>query len=402
VTFLFYILATLLIYLSYKSFRGGMDFLRYFKQEIAKPLPDHAPFATIFAPCKGVDQGMQENFDALLQQEYPEYEIIFIVDESDDPAAAVIESAWREGRRQVKLVVAPASIESSQKVENLREGVAHADPRSEVFAFVDSDTRPSRTWLRNLVAPLKDGGVGAATGYRWFISRHPTFASEMRSVWNASISSALGPNTKSNFCWGGSMAIRRDTFERLGIREQWRGTLSDDFAVTRALNAAGMPIVFVPQALTASIEDCNFLEMLEFTTRQMKITRVYAAHLWRLSFFGSGLFNTVMISAFAIVLFSRQNSLAVWFSVATIILVSIFSIGKSWLRSAAVKLVLKEQKAALGAQFLPQVTLWLLAPAVFLYNCAAALFSRRIAWRGTTYEMVSTNVTRVVNPRPER
>ena len=120
----------------------------------------------------------------------------------------------------------------------------------------------------------------------------------MRSAWNASIASALGPNTKTNFCWGGSMAIRRDVFERVGMREKWRGTLSDDFAVTRAMNEAGLPIVFVPQALTASVEDCSFREMLEFTTRQMKITRVYARPLWLLSFVGSAVFNAVMIAAF--------------------------------------------------------------------------------------------------------
>ena len=54
-----------------------------------------------------------------------------------------------------------------------------------------------------------NGSVGAATGYRWFISNNPTFASEMRCAWNASTASALGPNTNTNFCWGGSSAIRR-------------------------------------------------------------------------------------------------------------------------------------------------------------------------------------------------
>src|SRR5437870_1718912 len=112
----------------------------------------------------------------------------------------------------------------------------------------------------------------------------------MRSVWNASIASALGPNTTSNFCWGGSMAIRRDVFDAVDMREKWLGTLSDDFAVTRAMNAAGLPIVFVPRALTASVEDCSLSKAVEFTNRQMKITRVYAMPLWLISFVGSGLF----------------------------------------------------------------------------------------------------------------
>src|SRR4030095_11007949 len=115
----------------------------------------------------------------------------------------VIERAWQEARRPVKLVVAPKATDSSQKVTNLREGIQYADPASAVFVFVDSDTRPSKQWLRNLVAPLSDPRIGAATGYRWFISKRETFASEMRNMWNASIASHLGPNRKTNFCWGG-------------------------------------------------------------------------------------------------------------------------------------------------------------------------------------------------------
>jgi len=395
VTFLFYILAALLIYSSYKSFRGGIDYLNYFKQELAKPLPEEIPFVTIFAPCKGIDHGMQENFDALLQQDYPEFEVVFIIDDADDPAAVVIESAWREAERHVKLVVAPKATESSQKVENLREGVQHADDRSEIFAFADSDARPSRDWLRNLIAPLADEKVGAASGYRWFISERETFASETRNVWNASIASALGPNRSTNFCWGGSTAIRRDVFDRLNIRERWHGTVSDDFTVTRVMNEAGLDMVFVPRALIASIENCTWRQLFEFTTRQMKITRVYMPKLWAMSFFGSGLFTVVMIAALLIMIFSARNDLPVAAAMFTLLAVTVCSIGKSWVRMKAVGLVLTQFDAKLRRQFLPQISLWSLTPPVFLLNCTAALISRRIAWRGTTYEMTSASKTRV-------
>ncbi len=394
--YLFYILAAVLIYFSYRSFRGGIDYLNYFKQELAKPLRDHTPFVTIFAPCKDIDHGMQENFDALLQQDYPEFEVVFIIDDADDPAAVVIESAWREAERHVKLVVASKATESSQKVENLREGVLHADDRSEVFAFVDSDARPSRDWLRNLVVPLVDEKVGAATGYRWFISERETFASEMRNVWNASIASALGPNRSTNFCWGGSTAIRRDVFDRLNIRDRWHGTVSDDFTVTRVMNEAGLDIVFVPRALIASIENSTGHQLFEFTNRQMKITRVYMPKLWAVSFFGSGLFTVVMIAALLIMIFSARNDVPVVAAMFILLAVTVCSIGKSWVRMKAVELVLPQFKAKLRRQFLPQISLWSLTPPVFLLNCFAALISRRITWRGTTYEMISARKTKVL------
>src|SRR6476619_2131519 len=88
--FIFYILAGLLIYFSYRSYRGGIAYLAYFRAELSKPLHDFTPFATVIAPCKGMDSGLKENLAALLEQDYPAYEVIFVVDSEDDPAAAVI------------------------------------------------------------------------------------------------------------------------------------------------------------------------------------------------------------------------------------------------------------------------------------------------------------------------
>ena len=398
--FLFYILAALLIYQSYKSFRGGVDYLNYFKHELAKPLTDHTPFVTVFAPCRGVDQGMLENIDALLAQNYPEYEVVFIVDEQNDEATGVIEVAWREARRPVKLVVAPKATDSGQKVTNLREGITYADKRSEVFVFVDSDVRPSKDWLRHLVAPLTDERVGAATGYRWFISDPVSFAAEMRSMWNASIASALGANRKTNyFCWGGATAVRREIFETLKIQEHWLGTLSDDFVLARVIREAGLEIHFVPGALTASIEDCSMRELFEFTTRQMKITRVYAPNLWKLSFIGSGLFNLVMISALLIMIFSTTNGVAVVVAMFTLLMVTVFSVGKSFYRMKAVELALPQYQAKLRRQMLPQMVLWSVTPTLFFCNCFAAWMSRRVIWRNTKYEMISATETRILEPK---
>lgn len=386
---IFYIFAAILIYFSLKSLRGGIDYLAFFRSELSKPLPGRAPFAAVIVPCKGIDDGLEENLNALFQQDHPDYEIVFVVDDENDPAVEVIRKCSPRGKVPSKLVVAPKAVHSGQKVENLREAVLHADARSEVFVFVDSDARPGGDWLRRLVAPLEDESVGAATGYRWFVSEKMTFGGELRSAWNASIASALGPNVKGNFCWGGSMAIRRDVFEKIGMRERWAGTLSDDFAVTRAVGEAGLEIRFVPAALARSPGACSFRECLEFTTRQMKITRVYAPRLWGLSFFGSGLFTSVMLASVAIVLAARQNATLLSAAAATLALVSAFSIGKAWLRLRAVRLVIPEAKR----QALPQLTLWLVTPPLFLYNCARALLSRRMTWRGITYELVSEKET---------
>jgi len=404
--FVFYFFAAVLVFLSHKSLRGGIDYLNFYKKELAKPPSDFASFVSIIAPCRGLDEDLEENLSALFRQDFPRYEVIFVVDSETDEAVKVIKKIiHHKDTENIKksnnktlcpsclcgatLIVAGKAENESQKVHNLREAVLRVSDESKVFVFVDSDARPAADWLKNLIAPLADEKIGAATGYRWFISKNFSFASEMRSVWNASIASALGANRKSNFCWGGSMALRRETFEKIEIREKWRGTLSDDFAVTRTVHEADLQICFVPQALAVSVENCNWHELFEFTTRQMKITRVYAPNLWKMSFIGAGLFNLVWIWGIFNLVFYPVQSFAFWLSLAALFLISAFSIGKSWLRLNAVRLVLNDYESDLKKQFWTQNTLWVFSPALFFYNCLCALFSRQIVWRGIRYKLIS-------------
>ena len=160
-------------------------------------------------------------------------------------------------------------------------------------------------WLRQLVAPLSDSDLGASSGYRWFIPVAGGLASRIRSVWNASVASALGGDRNKNFCWGGSTAIRRSVFDELQIRERWRGSVSDDFTATRVLQDAKLPIHFTPKCLVPSVGDCDFRELLEFTTRQIKITRVYAPHLWKHVLLGGFLFAITFFGGLGLLAMAR-------------------------------------------------------------------------------------------------
>jgi cellulose synthase/poly-beta-1,6-N-acetylglucosamine synthase-like glycosyltransferase len=404
---IFYFFAALLVLQALVSLRGGTRYLRYFRRELSATAPDFTPFVTVIVPCRGLDQNLYENLDALCGQNYPAFELIFVIDSHVDPASKIIEGvrrAWEHAAHPLtRVVVAGKAMESGQKVHNLIAAVNAADARSEVFVFVDSDARPRPDWLRALVAPLADESTGAATGYRWFIPSN-NFASHLRAVWNASIASALGENSRGNFCWGGSTAIRRETFTHLRMIERWRGTLSDDFALTRALQNARLPIHFVPRCLTPSHEVCNPRALLEFTTRQLKITRVYAPHLWRIVLVSNFLFVAVFYGGLALTLLRFRRGTP--YALPLALVVCIFALGsaKALLRLRAVALALAPEEKIWRAQTLAaHVLLWPLVSALFLYNALAAALSRRIRWRGITYELKSPSETVIIDhaTRPE-
>jgi cellulose synthase/poly-beta-1,6-N-acetylglucosamine synthase-like glycosyltransferase len=401
----FYFFAAIAIWLGLVSLRGGVRFVRYVQGELAKELPEFTPFATVFVPCRGLDDGLKENIEAIFAQAYPAFEIIFVSDRADDPALALIEEARRSFSGELgptmRFVVSGPATDSGQKVHNLRVAVAAADPQSEIFVFVDTDARPRADWLLTLIKPLQDPDLGATTGYRWFIPVRGGVASHLRSVWNAAIASALGEQAEKNFCWGGSTAIRRETFQNRKVVEYWRGTVSDDFALTRALHDGDLPIKFVPQCLTASFEDCTLGELIEFTNRQLKITRAYAAHLWKGVLLGSLIFVLVFFGGMALAVVRALLGLS--FATPLVLLLVIFALGsmKSHFRLRAVSQVIPDERLRSVGTTLAHLMLWPLASVLYLYNGLAAAVSRRITWRGITYELKSPSETVILSREPE-
>jgi len=379
----YYFLAVLSCWFGLQSLLSGIRYAAYVRRETSRPLPDFQPFVSVIAPGRGLEPGLIDNLRPLVTQDYPRYEVLFVFDALDDPAIKIVDELKRPFTRTV--IAGPAT-DSGQKVHNLRVAVNEVDPQSEVLVFVDTDARPAQDWLRKLVAPLADETLGASTGYRWFIPDRGGIASWLRSVWNASVASALGSDTAKNFCWGGSTAIRLSTFTSLNVSDRWRGSVSDDFTITHVLKEAKLPIHFTPLCLVASIGDCDFRELIEFTTRQIKITRVYASHLWLPLLLGSALFAIAFFGGLILLILQILKILSPTLFLPLVLLI-IFTLGatKSFIRFRAISRVLKTSRLDLVAH----IFLWPFASLLYLYNAIVAGFSRRIKWRGITYELKS-------------
>ncbi|HKR14261.1 MAG TPA: glycosyltransferase family 2 protein [Pyrinomonadaceae bacterium] len=385
--YLYYFLAAVACWFGIQSLLNGRRFAAYVRRETSRALPDFQPFVSVIAPTRGFEAGFEDNIRPLLAQDYRAYEALFVFDDDADPGVEIVEGLG--GR----IVISGPAKSMGQKVHNLIAAVGALDTRCEVVVFVDTDARPDNDWLRKLVAPLADETLGASTGYRWFIPERGGIASRLRGVWNASIASALGANAEKNFCWGGSTAIRRSTFERLNVVDHWQGTVSDDFTITRVLKDAKLTIHFTPNCLVPSIGDCGFRELLEFTTRQIKITRVYASNLWLPLMLGSGLFTIVFFGG--IVLWLASGAVPVLVIVAVLFLLGA---AKSFIRWRAVSIPLSEHRS--NRELLAHIFLWPVASLLYFWNTIVAGFSRRIKWRGITYELKSSSEAVIISREP--
>ena len=327
---------------------------------------------SVFCPCKGTDPEFEKNIRSILDQDYSNYEATFIVESGDDPAYAALQNIGAKN-----IVVAGRAVDCGQKVHNLTYAITQTNSSADIYVFCDSDARFPRTWLSRLVAPLDTANI--TTGYRWYVAQRVHLPTLMRSGWNASSVGVLG-NHDRNFAWGGSTAMYRQTFYRLNILEAWRGSVSDDYAITNTAHRTGTKIIFIPECLIPTYGECTWRELFEFTTRQIVITRVYHARLWRLAFIGHAVFNL----AFFILPWAHP---LLWLVVCGL------SAAKSWIRYAAVETALPPEALSKHGWFYilcsPPVAL------LFLYNMISSALATDIVWRQIHYKLISPNETRV-------
>jgi len=416
---IFEVLAILLLIQSLISLHSGFSYVGYLKTSLRRPPGDYRPRAAVIIPVKGIDAGFDVNVAAFLAQDYPSYQLIFAVASSDDAAyhrliqliAArrvfrsqtddVIPESTGATKLWATVVVAGYSDSRGEKVQNLLRGLAEVGPETEVLVFADVDAWPTLDWLRSLVAPLADPAVTVSTGFRWYLPG-PRFTLRLRAAWDTTVATMLGDHGQ-NFAWGGSMAIRVADFRRLRIAEDhWAGTVSDDYALTRAVRAGQGRIRFEPRCLVASREDSSFGDFFRWATRQVVLTRVYNGRLWWMGFASYLLYAAPFLLGLALIvwpsLLSPLSSPAIvrLGVTATLALILALGMAKAATRTVVARELFPEERETLARYGSCYWRLSILVPWIMLANFLVSAFTRRIEWRGAVYDLRSSREIRVV------
>jgi cellulose synthase/poly-beta-1,6-N-acetylglucosamine synthase-like glycosyltransferase len=367
------------------SIRSALSYREYARRaarrrSTGKTAP--TPSVALIVPCCGEEAGLEENLGALLDQDYPGFSVLFVVESREDGAVPAIERSLARRPELGGLVLAGPARARSQKVHNLLAALESAPP-ADVLVFADSDGRPERDWLWLLVASLERSEVGVASSYRFYLPDPPRFTTLLRSVWNAAVLTLLGEHDR-NFAWGGAMAIRREVFQRIGVAEAWKGALSDDYAMTHAVRRAGLRVDFVPSCLVASRGDIGLRELAAWCGRQIAITRVYWPALFAVAA------ATHLIYGAFLALALVQGELAL---VGLVLLPGLVGGG---LRAKAIADLAPQWRETISRHLWAYFLLVPFAGVLTLWGVLRALWSRRIEWRGKVYVMRSPTETRIV------
>jgi cellulose synthase/poly-beta-1,6-N-acetylglucosamine synthase-like glycosyltransferase len=392
---LFYILAFLQILLGVYLIWQVLQWLGYVRRRLHMDPGFYAPRVALFCPCKGMEPGLERNLVSLTEFERQNYEIFFILASGSDPARSVVERVAKNSRVKAHVVIAGNPSNCGEKVNNLRVAVEPLGEEFEVLVFTDSDGRPGKGWLHHLVAPLGDVQIGATTTMRWFIPNRGNLATALLAAWNAPVVTMLGEKGR-NFCWGGGTAIRRANFEQSGVMDLWRGSVSDDYSLTSALERIGRSVVFIPECLTLSYVETDFHGLMEFTNRQILITRVYAEKIWRSAAATHFLYCLTLLLGSVLILSDVFTQRPAFHIVTLTFLPILLSAIRGAIRLIGVTEALPGARSQITGQAWIYVLLTVFIPFLYVANFVNSLSTRKLRWRGVTYELVSSEQTRIL------
>jgi ceramide glucosyltransferase len=220
---------------------GILAAVRFFKRERAKVLPEFTPPVSLLKPVRGLDFDSYENFASFCQQDYPEYEILFCVNEMSDPAVPVIQKIIAEyPERRIHIFSNAPQIGSNRKVNNL--ALLTREAEYDIVVQSDGDVRVGPNYLREIVAPFADSSVGVTSCfYRGIVQRN--LGAELEAVGVASdfFAGALIADWKEGvtFALGASVTTTKEWLNIIGGYQSLANLLADDYEIGNRIHKAG-------------------------------------------------------------------------------------------------------------------------------------------------------------------
>jgi len=206
--------------------------------------PDPAPRVSVVVAARNEEQNIEGCVGNLLDQDYPNYEIIAIDDRSEDRTPVLLRQLLARSNGKLQVITIEELADGWFGKNNaMREGVARST--GEWLCFTDADCR--YTSRKALTAALQD----ALTHQADFLTLLPPL--EERTTWERIIQPACAlmmvswflplrvndPKAKTAYANGQFMLMTRTCYEGIGGHHRVRAELNEDMVMSRYAKQAG-------------------------------------------------------------------------------------------------------------------------------------------------------------------
>lgn len=215
------------------------------------PLSEFYPPISILKPLKGLDDSLFDNLASFCTQDYPEYEIIFSLQDHNDPAYKVAKKIKeRYPERNISIIVERTNTGLNPKVNNLIP--AYKASKYDYVLISDSNVMVERDYLKEIVKHMEDPDVGLVSNV-------------IKGVGGNSIGSILENLHLNSFILGSvcfldrflkmpcvigkSMLIRKGDLEAIGGFITVKDVLAEDYVIGERIHKIGKKVVLSNYAI---------------------------------------------------------------------------------------------------------------------------------------------------------
>jgi len=360
---------------------GLASFLRDRRKKLDQPpLPDsQLPAVSILKPLKGVDPAAWESFCSHCEQDYPQFQLIFGISDPCDPAAEVVRKLQTKyPNLSIELIVCERIVGANIKVSNLAQMLPTA--RHEILLVNDSDIRVPADYLRKVMTPLADPGVGMVTCLYRGIPGH-TLGSRLESLgistdFAAGVLAARFLEGGIRFGLGSTLAFRRADLHAIGGFETLVDYLADDYELGKRIAGLGRRVVLSEVVVDTLLPAYDLKAFFEHQLRWGRAIR--ASRRW--GYFG--LVFTFGLPWAVLTVLAAEGAPWAWGLLVTTLLLRL-----------TVALVVG--RGVLGDRQLPGLlSLIPLRDAIAVLVWAASFASNTVVWRGESFVLKNGKLIR--------
>ena len=329
---------------------------------------------TVLKPLHGDEPLLAKALTTLCEQDYPPgFQIVFGVGDARDTAIPVVHALQaRYPDLDIALMVEGARHGANPKVGNLINMLPAA--RHAIIVIADSDVHAREDYLRALARTLERPGVGLATTLYTGLPAFAVPAGQLGATQithiflpGALLSRALGRRD----CLGATMALRRDTLERIGGLESLKDHLADDNVLGQRVRAAGLDVALAPTMVATTVPERGLAALWRHELRWARTIRALEP-----AGFAASLLQYPIFWALLAIPASAGASWA-W---------GVFLF--AWLSRALTATAIDRSVAPITPGLALRCPVWLLPARDVLsaVEWAASHAGRRVDWRGLTLE----------------
>ncbi len=203
------------------------------------------PPISILKPLSGLDDHLFDNLESFCRQDYPKYEILFSIQDPNDPAHRVVEKVKKKfPEKEISILVERCNDGLNPKVNNMLPAYRHA--QYPYILISDSNVTVDRDYLRRIIQPMQDPKIGLVTNL-------------IRGVGAKTIGSLfenlhLNSFILGNVCFlkkffnipcvvGKSMLMRRCDLEAIGGLRAFKDVLAEDHFIGEKIRERGQEVI---------------------------------------------------------------------------------------------------------------------------------------------------------------